>query len=123
MPPRRTGPKRFVGAHVPLPLFEAFEAARADRGIDSRSEAIEASMALWLDHNPPTSGVSKKIAELIKTLRVSRAVRDTFDAAVDEWRVMRSDDLARQIAGLVADVPELATSVPKDLEDVLKNLT
>lgn len=89
-PPLFKGPTRFVGAVIPLELFELLEASRADLGIAERSEAIREAIELWVRTNPPKGELNQKLEKLVRATSQSRAVREALTAAVQEWRASGS---------------------------------
>lgn len=114
------GSTRFIGGHIPIEMFEAMEASRGEHGIDSRSEVIRQAMALWVQKNPPDSGVSKAMAELMKVTTSSKAVRETVDQAVREWRVSHDDEILRKLRKLSNECGGL--NLAGDIKSAINNL-
>lgn len=94
---------RYVGGYIPLDVFEAFEAARGERGIGSRTEALAEAITYWVTMHPPATGVHRTIAETLRLVSLSRAARSALDAAISEWRVSKREDLLTFIIQLAAD--------------------
>jgi len=115
---RDYGNTRFVGGHIPIELFQAMEAARGDHGIDNRSEVIRESIAMWVDQNPPDSGLSKAIAELIKVTSASKSIRSALDQAIREWRASHADALLEKIKQLSKEAGGL--TLPGDVNEAIK---
>ena len=110
---------RFIGANVPIELFQAIEEARGERGIPERTSVIRAALALWLENNVPANGISKAVAEIIVSTTKSKAAREAMDTAITEWRLAKSESLLTKIQGLdtLADL-----IVPDDVRTALKGL-
>ena len=106
--------RRFVGANIDVPLFQAFEESRAEHGIGDRSQAIRAAIALWVNINPPAAGISKSVADLIDAITVSKSVREVMDQAVVEWRMSHSPDLLLRIVDLVSS-KKYSYDIPSDI--------
>lgn len=114
------GNTRFVGGHIPIELFQAMEASRGDYGIDNRSEVIRNAIALWVQDNPPDSGISKAMAELIQATSSSKAIREATDQAITEWRASHSDDILKKVRALVKECGGL--NLPGDVDSAIKNI-
>lgn len=116
---RDYGSTRFVGGHIPIELFQAMEAARGDHGIDNRSEVIRDAIALWVEENPPDSGLSKAMAELISITSKEKAIREAMDQAVREWRASHSGKILDKIVKLNREAGGL--NLPGDVNEAIKN--
>jgi len=114
---RDYGNTRFIGGHIPIELFQAMEAARGDHGIGNRSEVIRDAVALWVQDNPPDSGISKAMAELIQVTSVTKATREAMDQAIREWRASHSPLLLEKIKKL--DKESGALNLPGDIREAI----
>ena len=122
MTPRKSsysGPTRFVGANIPLDLSQVFDEARVEKGISTTQEGVTAAIALWVEHNPPQSGLTRAISNLIREVSRSRATREAIDIAVNEWRNSGSTDVLKKIAELSAMSPDI--KLPNDVESAIRN--
>jgi len=108
--------RRFIGAFLPLDVFEAFEGTRAERGIATRSEAVLEAIVFWLTMKPPTTGIRRTIAEAVQLVSTGRAARAALDAAIWEWRMSKNEELLVRIVELAAQVKK---ELPPDIQDYL----
>ncbi len=111
------GNTRFIGGHIPIELFQAMEAARGDHGISNRSDVIRDAVAMWVEDNPPDSGISKAMAELIQVTSVSKATREAMDQAIREWRASHSPNLLDKIDKLEKEMGGL--NLPGDVREAI----
>lgn len=92
--------KRFVGGNLPRALVQLFDEVRGERGISTRTAALEEAVALWVYNNTPSDEVHRKIAELMKMVDVAKAARQALDTAINEWRHSRDPELLEKIVEL-----------------------
>jgi hypothetical protein len=116
---RRDFASRFVGANIPIGLFEVFNQARAELGYESISDAIQAAISVWVEQNPPAGGIPKALLELIQASDHSRAIRGVVDGAVLEWRASHNRDLLVKLVTLRRTVGPTLEFGP-DIEEAIK---
>ena len=113
-----TGPTRFLGANIPLELAQVFDDVRGERGISTISEGLALALALWVEENPPHSGIPKALAELLSEVRQTRATREALDSAISEWRTSGSTKILEKISILSKQMPGL--KIPNDVYSAIK---
>ncbi len=116
---KRDFSSRFVGANIPIGLFEVFNQARAELGYESLNDAVMAAISVWVEQNPPSSGISKALNELLQASDHSRAVRGVTDQAFNEWRVSHNRDVLIKLVGLKHLIGK-AMEIPPDIEADMK---
>jgi len=97
-------PKRYIGCHIPLPLFEAIERVRGELGIPDRAAVIREALADWVEQNKPDDEVMRLIVELTGAVRRVRAVQAALDEAIVAWRTSKSEELEDLIDKLSQEV-------------------
>jgi hypothetical protein len=118
---RRDFASRFVGANIPVGLFDVFNQARAEMGYESISEGVLAAISVWVEQNPPAGGIPRALLELIQASDHSRAIRNVVDAAVIEWHASHNRDLLVKLVTLRRTVgtklifgPEIEEAIKKE---------
>lgn len=75
------------------------------------------AVALWVEENPPDSGISKAMAELIKATSSSKAVRETLDQAIREWRASHDEGILSKVIQLNKEAGGL--NLPGDVQEAI----
>jgi len=106
--------KRFIGGNLPRVLVQLFDEVRGERGISTRTAALEEAVALWVNANTPSDEIHRKIAELMKMVDVAKAARQALDSAINEWRHSKDPELLNRII-------ELAETANIELPVIIKD--
>jgi metal-responsive CopG/Arc/MetJ family transcriptional regulator len=116
---KRDFASRFVGANIPVGLYEVFNQARAELGYESISESVTAAISVWVEQNPPASGIPKALNELIQASDHSRAIRGVLDQAIVEWRASASREVLVKLVSLRHTVGK-TLKFPPDIEEAIQ---